>query len=307
MTAAASAVVAARPGTGSLAAACSHRAARRRGPQPTSRQRTTGTRRCCVDVLNVDRSQLRQGQDRRRGVEEAPACSSACRCGPRRSRLDELSPQIGSLAAESYRSGRVGAAAVLLGSGSPDSFLERAVTLNEMNLLNDQQAERAQHRAWTELSKAKAALDAEVKQEQKQLHDHGQAEAGRGEGAGAGRRQEPDRRPGRRRPPRWPGPRRAAPTATSPPRAAPRTTRPRRGCVTPRTLHAYKEVRRAASTGSSAATAPAGRSSTRRAAPATGRWAAAASGPPAPATSGCTATTWPRSWCATPTGSASCT
>ena len=157
-------------------------------------------------------------------------------------RLDALAPQIGTLAAESYRSGRVGAAAVLLGSGSPDSFLERAVKLNEMNILNDRKLNEL-NTALAELSKAKGDLDAEAKQEAKQLQimakqkrdaEKALALVG-GKSLTGGLVSQ------------------TSPIARSAPRNAngefssegcnkddPTTG----GCVTPRTLHAYKEVRR---------------------------------------------------------------
>jgi hypothetical protein len=160
-----------------------------------------------------------------------------------RARLDELSPQIGTLAAESYRTGRVGAAAVLLASSSPDSFLERALALNEMNIFNDRKLHELKV-AIDQLSRAKLALDAEVRREQNQLlvMAKQKQEAEKALALVGG-----DRLTGglvaATSPVARPAPRRADGTFAneSCTKEDPTTS----GCLTPRTLHAYKETRRA--------------------------------------------------------------
>jgi hypothetical protein len=159
------------------------------------------------------------------------------------SRLDELSPQIGSLAAESYRTGRVGVAAVLLGSSSPDSFLDRALALDEMSLFNDKKLHEL-NAALERLNKAKAALDAEAKREQDQLNimakQKKEAEkalalvGGNSLTGGLVAAESPVARP---------APRNADGDFSS--EGCTKDDPTTSGCVTPRTLHAYNEVRRA--------------------------------------------------------------
>ena len=83
-------------------------------------------------------------------------------------RLAELAPQIGELAATSYRTGKLTAVTALLDTTSRDQFVERASRLTELNMVNDRKlAELNAARARTE--QAKQALDAEVAEEQRQL------------------------------------------------------------------------------------------------------------------------------------------
>lgn len=157
-------------------------------------------------------------------------------------RLDQLSPQIAALAAESYRTGRLGAASMLLGSASPDSFLDRAIALNEMNMLNDRKLHEL-NVAMTELNNAKAALDAEAKQEQRQLDimakQKQQAEkalalvGGKSLTGGLVAAESPKARP---------APRNSDGSFSS--QSCNKEDPTTSGCVTARTLHAYQEVRR---------------------------------------------------------------
>ena len=81
--------------------------------------------------------------------------------------LDALAPQVGQIAAQSYRTGRIGAIAMLLESDSPDSFVQRAAVLDEMNMVNEKKlAEVNVVKARAE--QAKLALDTEVREQQKQ-------------------------------------------------------------------------------------------------------------------------------------------
>jgi hypothetical protein len=157
--------------------------------------------------------------------------------------LAEITPETVAIATESYRNGRIGAIGTLLNSGSPESFLERAVTLNEWTWRNDKRLKRM-NEALAQVSRAKAALDAEIREEQKQLkvmaRQKKEAEkALKLAGATAtGGGWVYATSPVARAAPRnsdgsWPG---QSCTIDDP------TTS---GCITPRTLHAYKETKRA--------------------------------------------------------------
>ncbi|WBB65273.1 hypothetical protein [Micromonospora sp. WMMD812] len=158
--------------------------------------------------------------------------------------LDALAPQVSEIAAQSYRTGRIGAMAMLLESRSPDSFVERANGLDELNLVNSQKlAEVNAVKNRAEL--AKLAIDTEVREQQKQAaimakqkRDADKALAlvgGKGFTGGLVSATSPVARvgPGRSADGDW------KPESCS--EDDPTTS----GCVTPRTLHAYKEVKRA--------------------------------------------------------------
>jgi len=83
-------------------------------------------------------------------------------------RLAELAPQIGQLAATSYRTGKLTAVSALLNTASRNDFVERAALLTELNLVNDRKLAEL-NAAREAAAQAKAALDAEVAEEQKQL------------------------------------------------------------------------------------------------------------------------------------------
>ncbi|SBV28389.1 hypothetical protein GA0070620_3932 [Micromonospora krabiensis] len=158
--------------------------------------------------------------------------------------LDALAPQVSEIAAQSYRTGRIGAMAMLLESNSPDSFVQRATGLDELNLVNSQKlAEVNAVKSRAEL--AKLAIDAEVREQQKQAaimakqkRDADKALAlvgGKGFTGGLVSATSPVARvaPGRDADGDW------KPESCS--ENDPTTS----GCITPRTLHAYKEVKRA--------------------------------------------------------------
>lgn len=158
--------------------------------------------------------------------------------------LDALAPQVGEMAAQSYRTGRVGAMAMLLESNTPDSFVKRAAALDELNMVNANklaEVSAAKNRA----EQAKLALDAEVREQQKQASvmakkkfDAEKALAlvgGKGFTGGLVNATSPVARigPGRTADGDW------RPESCS--ENDPTTS----GCITPRTLHAYKETKRA--------------------------------------------------------------
>ncbi|WP_229402652.1 coiled-coil domain-containing protein [Micromonospora okii] len=158
--------------------------------------------------------------------------------------LDALAPQVGEMAAQSYRTGRIGAMAMLLESNTPDSFVKRAAALDELNMVNaNKLAEVSAAKAHAE--QAKLALDAEVREQQKQTsimakkkYDAEKALAlvgGQGFTGGLVSATSPVAKmgPGRTSDGGW---RPLSCTEDDP------TTS---GCITARTLHAYKETRRA--------------------------------------------------------------
>jgi hypothetical protein len=83
-------------------------------------------------------------------------------------RLATLTAQAGVIAASAYRSGGLRTASVLLGSGSPDSFMTRYTTINTIAMYNDRQL-RELTRVRKEYTDRKAAIDAEVLTQQQQL------------------------------------------------------------------------------------------------------------------------------------------
>ncbi|MBC9007040.1 coiled-coil domain-containing protein, partial [Micromonospora aurantiaca (nom. illeg.)] len=159
--------------------------------------------------------------------------------------LDALAPQVSQLAAQSYRTGRMGAMAVLLESNSPDSFVRRAAALDELNMVNAQKL-AAINATKNRAQQAKIALDAEVREQQKLTNEMARRKreaekslalvGGKGFTGGLVSATSPVARigPGRTADGDW------KPESCS--EDDPTTS----GCITPRTLHMYKEVKRAA-------------------------------------------------------------
>jgi hypothetical protein len=83
-------------------------------------------------------------------------------------RLARLTEEVGVVAAESYRMGRLTPVAMLLNSASPDLFLERAAGL-DLIAQREGRAVTALAQTRNQLARAKSALDAEVVEQQKQL------------------------------------------------------------------------------------------------------------------------------------------
>ncbi|TDC32063.1 hypothetical protein E1211_21475 [Micromonospora sp. 15K316] len=83
-------------------------------------------------------------------------------------RVNDLNTQVGEVAARSYRVGRLTPASMLLGSASPDAFLERAANLDLM-AQRDAKRLRELTEAREQAQRAKLAIDAEVRQQAKQL------------------------------------------------------------------------------------------------------------------------------------------
>jgi hypothetical protein len=83
-------------------------------------------------------------------------------------RLVELSGQVGEVAAQSYRVGRLTPVSMLLASADPNAFLKRAAELDVM-AQRDSKRLRDLTDAKAEAAQAKLAIDVEVREQQKQL------------------------------------------------------------------------------------------------------------------------------------------
>jgi hypothetical protein len=83
-------------------------------------------------------------------------------------RTVELTAQVGEVAAQSYRVGRLTPVSMLLQSATPESFLRRAAELDVM-AQRDGKRIRALTDARAEATAAKTAIDVEVREQQKQL------------------------------------------------------------------------------------------------------------------------------------------
>ncbi|MCU7724228.1 hypothetical protein ODJ79_10925 [Actinoplanes sp. KI2] len=81
---------------------------------------------------------------------------------------DRLIPEVNAIAAQQYATGHLGAASYLLGSQGSDDFFAKAVSLEEINSLHDRKLHEL-NTAIDEVSAQKAALDAEVKSQQTNL------------------------------------------------------------------------------------------------------------------------------------------
>jgi hypothetical protein len=92
----------------------------------------------------------------------------AAQLGKVETRLAELTIAVAEVAVQSYRVGRLSAVATLLNSASPEAFLERAAGLETMAQHDDKQL-RALTEAREEATRAKSAIDVEVREQQKQL------------------------------------------------------------------------------------------------------------------------------------------
>jgi peptidoglycan DL-endopeptidase CwlO len=84
------------------------------------------------------------------------------------SRRDALLPEVGAVAAQQYRTGGISTMGFLLNTEGPDGFLKKAVSLEEINALNDGKL-RELYAAIDEVTTAKARLDQEVKAQQQNL------------------------------------------------------------------------------------------------------------------------------------------
>ena len=83
-------------------------------------------------------------------------------------RVSELTDEVGVVAAESYRLGRLTPLSALLNSASPEAFLERAAGL-DMIAQRDGRQLRLLAETLDQANRAKKAIDGEVKEQQKQV------------------------------------------------------------------------------------------------------------------------------------------
>jgi hypothetical protein len=81
---------------------------------------------------------------------------------------DALLPAVASIATEQYETGRLSASRFLLGADDADDFLSKAVSLEEVNALHDRKLHDLDQ-AIDQVNAKKAALDAEVKGQQTNL------------------------------------------------------------------------------------------------------------------------------------------
>jgi hypothetical protein len=79
-----------------------------------------------------------------------------------------LEPEVDSIAAQQYQLGHLGPASFLLGSQGSDDFLSKAVSLEEINALHDHKLHLL-NEAINEVNTKKAELDAEIKVQQTNL------------------------------------------------------------------------------------------------------------------------------------------
>ena len=156
---------------------------------------------------------------------------------------DKLLPQVGAVAGQQYRTGNVSAASFLLNSMSSDDFLKRAISLEEINTLNDGVL-RELNAAIDEVSTAKARLDTEVKAQKQNLASmQKQKEAAEKALSLVGGENLTGGFVVAKSPVAAPAPRNAD-GGFSPESCSiddPTTS----GCITPRTLHMYQEVKKA--------------------------------------------------------------
>jgi peptidoglycan DL-endopeptidase CwlO len=156
---------------------------------------------------------------------------------------DVLLPQVGAAAAQQYRTGGVSTASFLLNSTNTDAFLRRAISLEEINALNDEKL-RELNEAVDKVSAAKAALDGEVRAQQQNLAAmQKQKEAAEKALALVGGTSLTGGFVVAKSPVAAPAPRNAQ-GGFSPESCSvndPTTD----GCITPRTFHMYQEVRKA--------------------------------------------------------------
>ncbi|NES30621.1 hypothetical protein GCE86_22575 [Micromonospora terminaliae] len=157
-------------------------------------------------------------------------------------RLVELTAQVGEVAAQSYRLGRLTPVSMLLASSDPDAFLKRAAELDVM-AQRDSKRLHDLNEAKAQAAEAKTAIDIEVREQQKQLavlakkkRDAEVALAKVSSGAGSGfSGGSSSAKPAPRNPDgSWPSESCSVNDPT-----------PADGCITPRTLHMLEQAKAA--------------------------------------------------------------
>jgi peptidoglycan DL-endopeptidase CwlO len=156
---------------------------------------------------------------------------------------DALLPQVGAMAAQQYQTGGVSTASFLLSSASTDAFLHRAISLEEINALNDEKL-RALNQAVDQVATVKAALDQEVRAQQQNLAAmQKQKEAAEKALALVGGKSLTGGFVVAKSPVAAPAPRNA--DGGFSPESCSVNDPTTDGCITPRTYHMYLEVRKA--------------------------------------------------------------
>ncbi|MFC8299282.1 coiled-coil domain-containing protein [Micromonospora orduensis] len=157
-------------------------------------------------------------------------------------RLVGLTAQVGEVAAQSYRVGRLTPATMLLNTSTPQAFLERVSDL-DMMAQRDSKRLRDLVTAQQEAQQAKLAIDAEVREQQKQLAvmakkkkeaEAALAEVSSGVSGGFSGGSSASAKPAPRNPDgSWPSESCSVKDPTT------------SGCITPRTLNALKQTQAA--------------------------------------------------------------
>ncbi len=157
--------------------------------------------------------------------------------------LDLLTEQVAAVAVMSYRTGRVGTFSALLDSGSPDAFLDRAISVEvlalhentQLNQLRTTRRELAQQQDRLSAELSVQAAEVVAMEKQKSAAERALVAAGGGRVAGGYLpASSPSAKPAPRNPDgSWP---RESCVVDDP------TTT---GCITPRLLHAYQETKAA--------------------------------------------------------------
>jgi hypothetical protein len=160
-----------------------------------------------------------------------------------RARADDLAPQAGRIATASYRVGRIGPVSSLLNNALPDAFLARVVALDELNRLNIHQLDQLIHER-DRARAAKEAADAEVERSRTQREVmRRQKEEAEKALALVGGRSLTDGFVAAESPVAAAAPRNA--DGSWPVESCTERDPTTSGCLTPRTLHAYREVKKA--------------------------------------------------------------
>jgi hypothetical protein len=159
------------------------------------------------------------------------------------SKRDALIPEVSAVAAQQYRTGGLSSASFLLNSTSTDTFLERAISLGEMNALNDAKLHELD-KAINQVTTAKARLDQEVAAQKQNLASMAkQKQAAEQALALVGGKNLTGGFVVAKSPVAAPAPRNSDGGFTPESCSIPDPTTD--GCITPRTLHMYQEVKKA--------------------------------------------------------------
>ncbi|MEU1754789.1 hypothetical protein ABZ436_19280 [Micromonospora matsumotoense] len=156
-------------------------------------------------------------------------------------RLGELTVQVGEVAAQSYRVGRLTPTSMLLNTANPEAFLKRAADLDMMAQRDGKQL-RALAEARQTAAEATLAINAEVREQQKQLAtlakkkrdaERALATVSSGSSAGFSGGSSSAKPAPRNSDGSWPGESCSVNDPTT------------SGCITPRTLHAMQQAKAA--------------------------------------------------------------